>query len=91
MRAFGQTVGEPLEARPDGLNHDLQALTSLEALRAEPDACHNSTNEHRKVGATHTKASSCEDWEVNAEHGTNVAIQHCRNAYQKVSNEYSED
>lgn len=91
MRAFGQTIRESLEAWPDSFNHDLQTLASLEALGTKPDACHDSTNEHRKVGATHTKASSCEDWKVNTEHGTNVAIQHCWNAYQKVSNEDSED
>lgn len=50
-----EVVREVVELRPDGRDHDGEALAALEGLRPEPDTSYYAPNEHCKVRASHAE------------------------------------
>ena len=91
MSALGQVVREVVEARPDGRDHSLQALTSLETLCTEPDTRHDTSDEDRKVCSSSPEAGTREDGKVDTEHGTHVGIEHGRYTHEEVPDQDGED
>lgn len=50
-----QVIGEVVELRPDGRDHDGEALAALEGLRPEPDTCYYSPEQDSEIRAAHAE------------------------------------
>lgn len=87
----GQAVGEAVELRPDGRDHDGEALPALEGLCAKPDTRDHAANEDGEVGASHAERGPCQDGEVDAQYATDIAVEHGWHADKAVSDEDSKD
>lgn len=86
-----EVVREVVERGPDSRDHDLQALSSLEGLSAEPDTGDHATDKDGKIGPAYAKRGTREDWEVDAENTADVAIQHSWYADDDMADEDSQD
>jgi hypothetical protein len=85
-----QVVWEVVELWPDGGYHHLQALSTLEGLRAKPDTSNDTSNTDCGVRSSDAERRSCEDREIDSKNTTNVSIQDCRDADQDMSDEHGE-
>lgn len=91
MGALGEVVREVVELRPDGRDHDLEALAALEGLRPEPDARDDASDEDGEVGPSDAKRRARQHREVDAEDAAHVAVQHRRHADEDVPDEDGQD
>lgn len=84
-------VGKVVELRPDGRDHDGEALAALKGLRSEPDARDHAAEEDGEVGAAHAEGGPRQDGEVDAQHAADVAVEHGRHADEAVPDEDGQD
>lgn len=87
----GQVVGKVVELRPDGRDHDGEALPALEGLRAKPDTRDHGADKDGEVGTSHAERGPRQDGEVDTQHTANVAVEHGWDADEAVPDEDGQD